>query len=394
MSKKFSLKQLARYIEENVERIGRVRQEVAEIQVGFNSAYVEWKAQHDAELERLTEAILDQWDRVGDALHTRIEERREEEQRIIADRRVELRETLIPEKQAAADEVLAQGQALRQELRQLNPQLDRREERLKKLRNELEAELAHLNAEIKRLSGCLGVMFNFFKISKLDRERQRVIGQLEVTHNDLKEVREEWKMAQHKMSSERGQLQSRWKALTLEAAQLQAELGYLDEEPNREDLAQRRAVRYVVDHLVEPMACPVADLKQGLDHMVELNVQTDSYEAGLSAVVSLLALLDGLTEGLGRFAESVQGLLEEQRMHSAHLPKLSVAVPDDVLAFHARWDELRQEVQDDARLTQHPVEFVAAVGPTIERDLSEEQIKGMFERLGAALNRATQSWRG
>jgi hypothetical protein len=107
-----------------------------------------------------------------------------------------------------------------------------------------------------------------------------------------------------------------------------------------------------------------------------------------------LALLDGLTEGLGRFAESVQGLLEEQRMHSAHLPKLSVAVPDGVLAFHARWDELRQEVQDDARLTQHPVEFVAAVGPTIERDLSEEQIKGMFERLGAALNRATQSWRG
>jgi chromosome segregation ATPase len=394
MSKTYSLRELARYIEENVERIERVRQEVTEVQVGFNSAYVEWKAQHDAELERLSEAILAQQDQVGDPLRARIEERREEERRLIAERRTELRETLIPEKQAAADEVLAQGQALRQELRQLNPQLDRREERLKRLRNELEAELTHLNAEIKRLSGCLGVLFNFFKISKLDRERQRVIGQLEVIHDDLKEVREEWQASQHKMSSQRGQLQSRWRELTLEVAELQAELSYLDEETNREDLALRRATRHVVDTLKAPIPCPVAEIKQGLDHMVELNVQTDNYEAGLSAVVSLLALLDGLTEGLRRFAESVQGLLEEQRMHSAHLPKLSIQVPDDVLAFHAHWDELRQEVQDDARLTQHPVEFVAAVSPTIERHLSEEQIKRMFEQLGAALERATQRWKG
>jgi DNA repair exonuclease SbcCD ATPase subunit len=393
MSKGLSLKQFSKYIVESVERIGAVRQEVAEIQVGFNSAYVEWKAQHDAALERLVEAVTGRMDEAGPDLRARIEERIGEEQRAIAARRQELRDTLVPETQAEADRTLQQGQELIAELRQLNPRLDQREEELKAQGAALEEELDQLNGQIRRLSGCLGVVFNFFKIGKLDRQRQQVIGQLKVVQQELKKVRDEWQEFQALAQSEQGGLQAQWQELTLKLAQLQGELEYLDAESNREPLALRRATRTVIDHLTEPIPCPASDIKDELDRMAELNVETDDYQEGLGSVGSLLSVLDGITEGLNRFDESVGGLIEEQRMHSAHLPELDVTVPDEVRAFHAQWDGLAQKVQDDGRLCANPADFLAIVRPVMEKDLSEVKIKAMFDGLGRALDDATQRWR-
>jgi chromosome segregation ATPase len=393
MSKGLSLKQFSKYIVESVERIGAVRQEVAEIQVGFNSAYVEWKAQHDATLERLVEAVTGRLDDVGPDLRARIEERIVEEQRIIAERRQELQGTLIPETRAEADGKLHEGQELIAELRQLNPRLDKREEKLKAQGAALEEELDQLNGQIRRLSGCLGVVFNFFKIGKLDRQRQQVIGQLKGVQQELKKVRDEWQEFQALAQSEQGGLQAQWQELTLKLAQLQGELEYLDAGSNREPLALRRATRYVIDHLTEPIPCPASDIKDELDRMAELNVETDDYQEGLGSVGSLLSVLDGITEGLNRFDESVGGLLEEQRMHSAHLPELDVTVSDEVRAFHAQWDGLAHKVQDDGRLCANPADFLAIVRPVMEEDLSEARIKAMFDGLGRALDDATQRWR-
>ena len=390
----FSLQRLSDYIGGSPDQISTLRQEVEEIQIGFNSAYVEWKAEHDATLERLTEAGTDRLEEVGPALQTRVKERVVEEGRIIAERRQELRDKLIPATQAEADGALGEGQRLIEKLRELNPRLDKREEKLKAQRAALEEELAQLNDQIRGLSGCLGVMINFFKISKLDRQRQRVIGKLEAIRQDLKEVREEWQTTQHQIQDEQETLQARWQESTLQLAQLQGELDYLDDEASREALALKRAVRYVIDNLKEPIACPVGDVKQELDSMVGLNVQTDDYQEGLGSVGSLMSVLDGITDGLKRFDESVQGLISEQRMHSSYLPKLNVSVPDEVLAFHEQWDGLRRKVRDDGRLSAHPAEFVAAVRPVMEEDLSEANIKAMFESLGQALERATSTWRG
>ena len=394
MSNRLSLKQLSRYIAENVERISTVRREMAEIQVGFNSAYVEWKAEHDATLERLVEVVTGRLDEAGPDLRARIEDRIVEERRAITDRRQELRDGLIPETQAEADRTLQQGQELTAKLRQLNPRLDQREEELKAQGAALEGELAQLNEQIRGLSGCLGVAIHFFKIGKLDRQRQQVIGQLQVIQQELKKVRDEWHEFQEQTGSERGELQAQWQALTLKLAQLQGELDYLDVEANREALALKRATRHVIDNLKDPVPCPASDLKQELDMMVELNVLTDEYQEGLGSVSGLLSLLDGITEGLNRFSESVGGLIEEQRMHSAYLPELDVSLPDDVRAFHERWDGLAQKVRDDGRLCAHPSEFLAIIRPVMEKDLAGENVKAMFESLGRALDQSTQRWRG
>ena len=79
-------------------------------------------------------------------------------------------------------------------------------------------------------------------------------------------------------------------------------------------------------------------------------------------------------------------------MHSAHLPKLDVTIPDDVLAFHTQWDGLAQLVRDDGRLCARPVEFLDLVRPVVAGDLSDAKVSTMFESLGQALKSATDRW--
>jgi hypothetical protein len=394
MSKVFSLNEFARYISLSVEAIRRARQEVEEVQVGFNSAYVEWKAPHDATLESLVETIIPRLDELGPDLRARVEHRLTDERAIIAERRTELEKTLILERRVEADHMVYEGQQLTAHLRETNPRLDREEEEYKAQRVVLRTELGELNNEIRRRSGCFVVVINFFKLSKLDRQRQKVIGQLQVIENHLKRVREEWDAAQEGTRSQQESLQARWQQLTLELAQMQGERDYLAEEDNREALALRRAIRYVIDNLKDDLACPVGEVKRELDRMGELNIQTDEYQDGLASVVSLLAMMDGVAEGMERFGESVDGLREEQRMHGEHLPKLRISVPDESIAFHGLWIELAQKVRDDRHLAKNPSEFISAVQPVIEEDLSDARIEAMFTGMGEALERATSKWRG
>ena len=394
MSKDYSLAQTEDLISKSIERIAKARQELEEVQVGFNSAYVEWKARHDATLEQLTATVLSRWEEAGPILSSQIESRRTEERQLISERLQTLRDSLLPEIQAQADQSLKDGQQLEQKLRELNPQLDQREEDLKTTRAKLEHELAELNQQIRRLSGCLRVVFNFFKIDKLDRKRQRVIGKLESLQDDLKKVREEWEDARHRSAVERETYQTNWQDLTLSLAKLQGEADYLADQTNRETLSLRRATRHVIDNLKATVGCPALDIKQELDRMVALNLQTDTYQEGLGSASGLMSLLDGVTEGLKRFGESVGGLIKEQRMHSAHLSPLRISIPDEVFQFHSQWDELAQKVRDDRHLSEHPAEFVATVQPAVEKRLSEANIKHMFESLGSAVKDATQAWRG
>ena len=393
MSNTISAEQLSDYLTEIIQKISRIQKEVEEIQVGFNSSFVEWKAKHDAKLERLSEAVLDRWETIGLDLQQKIETRWDEERSTLEKRREQLREELIPEIQAEADRLLENGQYLTESLRELNPQLNQREENLKARRAALEEELAQLNEQIRRLGGCIGVVINFSKISGLDRQRQRIIGELKAVQKDLKEVREEWQGTSVEIKAEQDDLQSQWQQKTLELSRLQGELNYLDDDNKRESLAHRSAGCHVIDHIKEPIDCPDQEIQSELDQMVELNNQTDTYQLGLGSVSGMIALLDGINQGLLRFKESVQGLIDEQRIHSSYLPRLKVSLPGEVLDFHKQWDGLYQKVQDDRQICSDPETFLESIQPVIDQDLSEPVIKGMFDDLGKALKEATQSWR-
>jgi predicted nuclease with TOPRIM domain len=393
MPRTVSLEQLNDFLSDNRRRIDAVGREVEEIQVGFNSAYVEFKADHDAQLASLTETLFEKLDNLGPELRARIDEQAVKERHLLAERRTELRENLIPRTQAEADTVLAQAQEQTKALRQLNPRLDEREETYKTHRAALETKLAQLNLEISRRSRGLGFITHFISIARLNSQRHHILGQLETLAQNLKEVREEWQTRQQEFQTGQEALQSQWRELSLRVAELNGELTYLDDEAQREALAVKRAVRYVLDNLKEPVPRP-GDLRPGLEAMIELNIKTDAYQEGLGTVGGLIALLDSVGKGMDSFQESVGGLIGEQRMHGEFLPRLQVRLPDPVIAFHKQWDGLRAKMRDDARLCAHPTEFLEAAQPVIERDLSDEAITNMFNHLGQALTEATKKWRG
>jgi len=75
MAKGVSLAQFGGFITQNMERIQAVRQEAEELQVGFNSKYVEFKPRHDATLASLVNQIADDPEIAGSELGRMIADR-------------------------------------------------------------------------------------------------------------------------------------------------------------------------------------------------------------------------------------------------------------------------------------------------------------------------------
>ncbi len=390
MAKRVSLAQFGGFIAQNVERIQAIRQEVEELQVGFNGKYVEFKAQHDATLTSLVNQITDDPEIAGPELGRMIADLIGGERETLEARRRELKK-LVPKAQKEADDLLASAQSEVERYRQVNPQFDQSEEEVKGRRVELQQQLEELNVQVQKLGKGLGFLANFGKISKLDRQRQRIIGQLQYAERELKEIRDKWEAKRTEFTSRQEKAKARWQEASIGLARLQGEAELLDDDVARERLALLRAARQVVDDLKEHVTCPNADFQRELDEMVKLNVTTDNYHDGLGKAAGLIALLDGLVEGLTSLQNSVGALVREQRMHSAHLPKLQVEIPRPAVTFHEQWDSLRAMVLDEKSICEHPMDFVKNMEPIMETQLGNPAINRMFNSLGEALTQAAKS---
>jgi predicted nucleic acid-binding Zn-ribbon protein len=394
MAKGVSLAQLGGFITQNIDRIQAVKKEAEELQVGFNGKYVEFKARHDATLTGLIRQVVDDPQIAGPELWPMIEAFIDEERARATDRRRELREELVPAAQKQNDDLLAAAQAEVENYRRVNPQFDESEEQVKARRVELQAQLDDLNQRIEKLGKGLGFLTNFFKVGKLDRERQRIIGQLQYAERELKEIRDKWEAKKAEFTAQQEEAKARWQEASLELAQLQGELELLDDDAARERLILQRAARRVIDDLKEQVDCPDADFQQKLDAMVQLNITTDDYHESLGKAAGLIAMLDAIVQGLGSMQESVGALVREQRMHSAYLPKLQVQIPGEAKAFHGQWDRLYQMVLDEKAICEHPADFVEEIEPVLEQQLSDAAIGRMFDALGGALSRAAdEQWK-
>ena len=394
MARKMSMGQLADYFADQVEEISRLEAEIEEIQVGFNSAFVEFKARHDETLITLTDQVLVQYDEIAPALRARMEERRVVERETLQKRHQELRDDKIPAVRKETDEKLADARAAECALREDNPDWDLKEERLKAKLGDLVEELKSLNVEIRRWGKGLGFVTHYIRIVKLDRRRNQVVGKVTATRSQLEEVRAEWKEMVATEAGEQTRLQEEWRDLSVKAARLGDEFDYLDDEERLEALALRRAVTGVLDETNDPGACEEGALHDEIQEMIRLNIQTDNYQKGLGTVAGVIALLRGVTTGLRSFRASVEAIDREQKMHSAYLEKLSFPLPAVVEHFNAQWEPLRKSLKDEKRLSRYPLEFVAAVEPVLKNGLSTISVQNMFTALESELERATADWRG
>lgn len=384
--------QLLQYLDLQKQAIGAFVDQLDEVQVAFNAEFDGFKAWHDEALDRLVGQVAGKMGTANPALRALIEERLPEEVERIEERRTKLREEYLPQRRQVAAGLLQQAQTEMATLRTLNPQLDEREESLKRQKAELEAALSELNDDIRRRSRGLGVVRHFVGITRADRERHRILGKLETINESLYAVRTGWDKRHNAIAERQAELQERWQMESIAAARLKSELDQLDDDARRQDLAQRRAIRHVLDGIAEPLPGSDPDLDKGLMEMVQLNVETDAYHEGLASVGGLIGLARGVSSGLEAIVRSVEGLQREQQMHSAYLKSLSFSLPARVEDFHKQWPALAQRFTDEEVIGSHPIAFSGAVKPIVEGPLSQDSIEAMFRALGAMIERSTSRW--
>ncbi len=384
--------EILRYLEEQNQAIEALIDQLNEVQVEFNAQFDQFKAQHDATLDHLSDQVAERMEALSPQLRLAIEERLPEEQSRIEERRQRVREEYLPKRRQAADELLAEAQAEVARLRALNPQLDEREESIKREKAELEAQITELNEEIRSKSRGLGLVRHFMSITQADRERQRLLGKLEATNAGLYATRHEWEQQRQRVEKYQATLQQQWQMESIAVARLRSELDQLDDQNHRDALALRRAIRHVLDALKDTTNGSSGELGVGLQEMVKLNVETDAYHEGLASVGGLIGLLGGIMSGLEAIGKSIEGLMREQQMHSAYLKPLSFSLPSRVRAFHQVWPALTEQYADEKAVGTHPASFSATVEPLLEGPLSQSEIEASFNDLGAMIERSAAAW--
>jgi hypothetical protein len=385
--------QMIQYLDAQQQAIETLIEQLDEVQVAFNAQFDEFKAWHDAKLRSLTEQISMHLDTVHPELRAAIEERLPEPRQRIEERRLKIREQYLPQRRQAADDLLRRAQNELAEMRRLNPELDSQEETLKGERADLETRLSELNDEIQHKSRGLGVVLNFFEITRADRERHRILGKLETIGGMLYDVRSRWERELEHAQQSQAEHQERWQLESIAVARLQSELDQLDDRGLRENLALRRAIRHMLDALDEqPAAGSNSELETGLQEMIELNRQTDDYHEGLASVGGMIGLLRGINSGIQAIRTSIDGLRREQQMHQAYLKPLDLSLPSGVETFHKQWPALAHQFADEKTIGTHPVDFSTSVKPLLEGPLSQDNIEAMFNDLGEMIKRATSAW--
>lgn len=381
MPEKMVLARFCSYVGEQWRAAQQVYAEIEEVQYQFNEIYRQRLEAWQGALARTVPLLVTPESLPPGVAQSLLEIVDRERARLVEE--IGRLQEQVTEKRSAADAAAAAAQAEVAALRQLNPRLDATEEEIKARCACLQAEIARLEAEIR----ATGLVSGLLRRRRLRRERDQQKRDLAEALSQLRAVRQQWVEERQRVEAEQTRLHQVWEAASVEAAELQSRLDYL--QANLERLARENgAGQYLAGLQATPDV--TEPLRRELAQVVELNRVKAEYEGGLRTVSEALGLLKGLAEGMERFGKSASMVLEEQRQYN--LRELQVPVSDAVLAFHAVWPEFRAQVKDEKMLGTHPAEFSRRVHAIIESRLGEAAIAAMFESLGDGLTQATKAW--
>ncbi len=387
MSQTLTANEFSTFLDSQRHRIAAAFTEIEQVQVEYQGAYTRFKADHDKTLQALVDQIEAHTNGTGSALKPLIEARMPQEQQSITQQIASLAEQSA-QLQAATDELLVLNQQAIAGLRQANPRLNEREEKLKAEIGKRQSALAELNAQIGQVGKGLGFMLHAAKIHALDRERLQILGRLEQLEEELWQVRQDWSNLSTNTAKSEVERRAQWQQQTAQLSQVRQQHDYLEQNTAAE--AQHRATVYVIDNL---KTLPTGGDAVILQPMIDLNIQTDDFQAALGSVAGVLGLLKGVDEGLQRLGESVRALIAEQERHSEFLPGLDLTLDDQIASFGETWNDLIASSKDEKALATHPADFITALQPFLEQRLTQERITAFFNALGKALNDAAAEWR-
>jgi len=295
-------------------------------------------------------------------------------------------------KLAAGREAIDAGtdsaQAALRALREENPQLDKREEFLKRKIKELQDDYTEAYQQLEKARNpMLGWLTNAGAISKAKKQQAQIKKEQAEAIEQLRQVRQSWLTAVQETSETQGKLREQWQQATIETAEQQARYDYVRN--NLAELAKQNGIQRALDEMTE--APPMTDeLGDKLRELAEHNAIRAQYEDALAATSESLGLLQGINTGLDKFCDSVSQVLGEQKRYS--LKQITIEVPRQVASINQTWVALAKEARDEEQIVSSPLEFAAIARRYVIDRLTPTVIQRYFETMGEALNVGTRAW--
>ncbi|MFO7698525.1 MAG: hypothetical protein R6X16_15425 [Anaerolineae bacterium] len=288
----------------------------------------------------------------------------------------------------AIDAGTASAQAAVRALREENPQLDKREEFLKRKIITLQDSYTEAYQQLEKARApFLGWLTNASAISRAKRQQALVKKEQAEAIEQLRQVRQNWLTAVQETSETQAKLREQWQQATIQTAEQQARYDYVRN--NLAELASQNGIQRALDEMTE--APDMTDeLGDKLRELAEHNAIRARYEEGLAATSESLGLLRGVNTGLDKFSDSVSKVLSEQKRYS--LKQITIAVPRQVASINQTWAALAKEARDEERVVASPLEFAAIARRYVIDRLTPTVIQRYFETMGEALNVATRAW--
>jgi hypothetical protein len=316
-------------------------------------------------------------------------DRTEAEERARLQKEIADLEREISEGRAKADDLLAQAQAVTVTLSKANPQLNKTEEALKARMVRLQDKYAQAYEEIEKLDHFpLGWLANASKIGKLKKTQRSLKGEQAKVLRELRQVRQEWADDLQKTGDTQADLHQAWEQASIKASESQTRHDHLQE--NLEDLATQAGFQRVLEELDQDYDVP-GELGAGLKQLVERNRVRHTYEGAMSVVSEALGRTKGVGEGLKRFQQSLGQVIREQRQYN--LKDVKLPLPESSVMFNETWKALAADIKDEKGMAARPLDFSRIASTYIKERLSDEQIKDLFETMGAGLTKATAEWK-
>jgi DNA repair exonuclease SbcCD ATPase subunit len=288
----------------------------------------------------------------------------------------------------AIDDWTGSAQEAARSLRAANPDLNAREEQLKRKVTALQDEYTVAYEDLERAHGpFLGWLTNAGAIRKARRRQAETKKEQAQAIEQLRQVRQNWLTAVQETSETQSKLREQWQQATIETAEQQARYDYVRN--NLDALARQNGVQRALDEMTEAPAM-TDELGDKLRELAAHNAVRARFEDGLMAVSESLGMLRGVNKGLDKFGESVSQVLGEQKRYS--LKEVTIPVSREVAAVNQTWAALAKEARDEEQAVREPLEFAKIARQYVIDRLTPQVIQAFFESMGDALNKGTSAW--
>ncbi len=307
-----------------------------------------------------------------------------------------------------------------------NKRLDRREERIKQEIIKLNKAIAEYNRKIDELNSGFGIIINIFQMRKIQKTKDDLLEKRDDLVDEIEEIRGKWLESVEKFSEQEKNILNKWNDIKIKQSLISEKIETLKQ--NRDDIIKKAAFAAALNELkgdepfliVEnenriPGKCPRCksanrdnkyfcfycgerfskdrkDITGSLAEVGELNEVHSSLLSGIKQSVSFLALIQGISEGVGKFTKSIQSVKETQDRYSA-LSRLNINVPSFSMKFSENIKILNSKI-DVKFYNLHPLEFSNSFKKYEEKVFTGSHIENFFKKMGNELNKTTrEQWK-